>query len=354
MKLYGAFSKVDDQADGTLIVSGIASSESVDSDGEVITAAAMKGALPDYMKFGAVREMHQASAAGTAISAKVDDTGKTEFSAHVVDPIAVKKVQTGVYKGFSIGGRVLKRDADNPNTITELRLTEISLVDRPANPDALMQLCKFDDGEGVDATLTSTAAAKAVTVEAPTAPADVTLSRAEPVKKGMYTISTLADLLTSIQYLAQDAEWERAYEGDASDVPAKIRAWLAQGVDVLKDVVAEETSEAIASAEAVALAEKPADVAKVETPAATDVLTKLATLETELAKLAGERDELQKRVTKLEAEPAPPKGVLKVVTKGEDIAEPGKEAEDTEITDEDDALSAMKKVHAAGGVTKLQ
>ena len=84
MKLYGAFQKIDEKDDGTLIVSGFASSESVDSDGEIVTAAAMKGALPDYMKFGAVREMHQASAAGTAIEAKVDDSGKTEFSAHVV------------------------------------------------------------------------------------------------------------------------------------------------------------------------------------------------------------------------------------------------------------------------------
>jgi len=351
MKLYGAFSKVDDQADGTLIVSGIASSESVDSDGEVITAAAMKGALPDYMKFGAVREMHQASAAGTAISAKVDETGKTEFSAHVVDPVAVKKVQTGVYKGFSIGGRVLKRDADNPNTITELKLTEISLVDRPANPDALMQLCKFDDGEGAPVETPATEAAKAA---APAAAPAAAAAAETPVKKGMYTISTLADLLTSIQYLAQDAEWERAYEGDSSDVPAKIRAWLAQGVEVLKDVVAEETSEAIASAEAVALAEKPADVTKVETPAATDVLTKLATLEGELTKLAGENGVLKKRVEQLEAQPAAPKGVLKAVAKGEDVVEPDKEAKKTEITPEDDALTAMKKVHAAGGVTKLQ
>ena len=76
MKLYAEISKVEDQDDGTIKVWGWASSESVDSDGETITADAMKAALPDYMKFGAVREMHQAKAAGTAIEIVVNEEGK--------------------------------------------------------------------------------------------------------------------------------------------------------------------------------------------------------------------------------------------------------------------------------------
>jgi hypothetical protein len=43
----------------------------MDSDGEIITPEAMKAALPEYLKFGAVREMHGANAAGTAIEAEV-------------------------------------------------------------------------------------------------------------------------------------------------------------------------------------------------------------------------------------------------------------------------------------------
>lgn len=129
---------------------GYASSEAVDSDGEIIAAEAMKAAIPDYMKFGAVREMHGQNAAGTAIEINVEDDGRTFFGAHIVDPVAVTKVKTGVYKGFSIGGSVTARDELNKSQITGLKLTEISLVDRPANPDAVFTCFKADkpkDGE---------------------------------------------------------------------------------------------------------------------------------------------------------------------------------------------------------------
>jgi phage head maturation protease len=120
-RIFAQFSKVEKQEDGTLKVYGVASSETRDSDGEVILADAMRKALPDYLTFGAVREMHQPIAAGTAIEASVDDAGVTQFAAHVVDPVSVKKVETGVLKGFSIGGKIVKRDKDDKTIITELK-----------------------------------------------------------------------------------------------------------------------------------------------------------------------------------------------------------------------------------------
>ena len=151
-KLYAEIAKMEAQDDGTVKVWGYASSEAVDSDGKVIAAEAMKAAIPDYMKFGAVREMHGSNAAGTAIEINVEDDGRTFFGAHIVDPVAVTKVKTGVYKGFSIGGSVTARDELNKSQITGLKLTEISLVDRPANPDAVFTCFKADkpkDGEEV-------------------------------------------------------------------------------------------------------------------------------------------------------------------------------------------------------------
>ena len=55
------------------------------------------------------------------------------------------KVREGVYKGFSIGGSVTTRDAGDPQIVTGVELTEISLVDRPANPDAVFALWKSED-----------------------------------------------------------------------------------------------------------------------------------------------------------------------------------------------------------------
>jgi len=144
MRLYAKIEKTEKQDDGTLKVWGYASTEAVDSDGEVVSATAIKAALPDYLKFGAVREMHQPIAAGTAIEAEVLADGRTWFGAHVVDPVAVKKVESGVYKGFSIGGKVTARDELNKNLITGLSLVEVSLVDRPANPEAVFTMFKAD------------------------------------------------------------------------------------------------------------------------------------------------------------------------------------------------------------------
>jgi hypothetical protein len=142
MRLYGAIQKIEPQDDGTVRVHGIATSEAVDEDGEIVRADAIRAAIPNYMRFPALREMHQLSAAGTTLEAEVGENGTTRVVAHVVDPVAVAKVKSQVYRGFSIGGRVTEREPGNPRVITALVLNEISLVDRPANPEAVFDCWK--------------------------------------------------------------------------------------------------------------------------------------------------------------------------------------------------------------------
>jgi hypothetical protein len=142
MRLYGAIQKIEPQDDGTVRVYGIATSEAVDEQGEIVRADAIRAAIPDYMRFPALREMHQLSAAGSTLEAEVCEDGTTRIVAHVVDPVAVAKVRNQVYRGFSIGGRVTQREAGSPKTITGLVLNEISLVDRPANPEAIFDCWK--------------------------------------------------------------------------------------------------------------------------------------------------------------------------------------------------------------------
>jgi hypothetical protein len=160
MRLYGAIQKVEPQDDGTVRVYGIATSEALDEQGEIVRADAIRAAIPDYMRFPALREMHQPSAAGTTLEAEVCEDGTTRIVAHVVDPVAVAKVRNQVYRGFSIGGRVTQREVGSPNTITGLVLNEISLVDRPANPEAIFDCWKA------------------------AMPSDAPLGVAEPVAKG--------------------------------------------------------------------------------------------------------------------------------------------------------------------------
>ena len=149
MKFYGTIEKAEKQSDGTMHVSGYASSESVDGDGEVIKAAAIKAAIPDFMKWANVREMHQAKAAGTVLEMVTNDDGKTWVKTHIVDTEACKKVEHNVYKGFSVGGRVTERDEADPKIIKGISLSEISLVDRPSNPDAVFLIYKMQDDEAV-------------------------------------------------------------------------------------------------------------------------------------------------------------------------------------------------------------
>lgn len=138
VKVYADITKVDDEH---RMVFGYASTTSLDSQNERVTKDALEKALPDYMKFANVREMHQNSAVGTAVSATIDDKG-LYLQAHVVDDVAWKKVKAGVYKGFSIGGKSLSKVDDE---IRSLKLSEISLVDRPANPECVIDLFKSED-----------------------------------------------------------------------------------------------------------------------------------------------------------------------------------------------------------------
>ena len=254
-RMFGAFEKVEAQEDGTLIVSGIASSETVDGAGETVKADAMKAAIPDYMKFGAVREMHQPIAAGTALSIGVDDAGITRFEAHVVDASSVAKVSAGVLKGFSIGGSVTSRDPLNKKIIDGLKLTEISLVDVPCNPDAVFAIAKFENPEESEMDTPET------TITDPT-------PEPEPIKKGMWSVQDFAGILMNIGWMAQDAKWESENEGDASPVPSKLAAWLAAGAEIFKEMAAEEVAELLATlkpkdgVEAIAMAAGAGDLAK--------------------------------------------------------------------------------------------
>jgi phage head maturation protease len=138
MKLYLPLAKVDREQ---RMVYGYASTEALDSQGEVVRRQALAAALPEYMRFANIREMHQPSAVGIAKEAAIDEKGLW-LGAKVVDDDAWKKVVEGVYKGFSIGGFVTARDPRDPQAITGIDLAEISLVDRPANPDAVFAVYK--------------------------------------------------------------------------------------------------------------------------------------------------------------------------------------------------------------------
>src|SRR5579872_6821330 len=140
MRIFIPLEKLDEEK---RLAIGYASTPALDSQGEIVKREAVEAALPGYMRFANVREMHRPSAVGIAEAADVDDKG-LRIAAKVVDDDAWEKVKQKVYKGFSIGGRVTSRDPADRRIITGLELTEISLVDRPANPEAIIDVYKAD------------------------------------------------------------------------------------------------------------------------------------------------------------------------------------------------------------------
>lgn len=348
-KLYAEIAKMEAQDDGTVKVWGYASSEAVDSDGEVIAAEAMKAAIPDYMKFGAVREMHGSNAAGTAIEINVEDDGRTFFGAHIVDPVAVTKVKTGVYKGFSIGGSVTARDELNKSQITGLKLTEISLVDRPANPDAVFTCFKADkpkddeetadkDDEPADKADETSAddaekadgdkkddkeddkkdeAEKSASVELSASEiailkavlAKAEKSKDEPVAKSMWQVKSLADVLASLKWLIEDA----IYDDVDVAVIAQIKESAGSLAESLKALTVSEADKLVDGL--AAKADKSDDLAKAESA------DELAKAQDALKKSNDALAKAQAEIESLKKQAAPPKGSTKAISKAEDNGE---------------------------------
>lgn len=318
MRIHGTIEKVTKQDDGSLLVEGVASSESKDCVGETVTADAMRKALPDYMKFANVREMHDSKkAAGVAVECEVNDAGLTMIKALIVDPVAIIKVEAGVYKGFSIGGRVTERDTEDRKIIKGVELSEISLVDRPANPDAVFTILKVD---GIDP------------------------DSEEEINKGEFPPK-------------DEAKDDDSEEGKKKKKKAEEAAAAKESEKVFKAVV---------DGAEMNLRKRDDGTFEVVQPD-----------EEELSKVSAERDDLRKAVsvltaerddlltkyadlkTKFDAAPAPPKGVLlaKAVDANPDAVVPDVPMIKVNTPEGErevpDPLALMKNVHANGAIRVL-
>jgi len=140
------------------LVYGVATAETPDRGNEICDYATTK---PYYQKWssefhkasggkslGNLRAMHGKVAAGRVEAiAFNDDAKQIEICAKIVDDAEWRKVEAGVYTGFSQGGGYVRRwpDASDP-TLTRYTAnpSEISLVDLPSLPSATFSLVKID------------------------------------------------------------------------------------------------------------------------------------------------------------------------------------------------------------------
>jgi len=137
------------------LVTGVATAETPDRSGEIFDYASSKPYFEKWSSeaaqasggksLGAVRAMHGSVAAGKLTDIAFDDDAKrVTVCAKIVDDDEWRKVQEGVYTGFSQGGRYVKRWADPDSGLTRYTAEphEISLVDLPCVPDATFDVVK--------------------------------------------------------------------------------------------------------------------------------------------------------------------------------------------------------------------
>ena len=156
LNLFIPLTKIDAEK---RIVYGVATAETLDRSGEICDYASTK---PFYEKWsngiakatggkslGNLRAMHGKVAAGKLVDISFNDGAKQiEVAAKVVDDDEWKKVEEGVYTGFSHGGRYVKKwtGTDGAKRYTA-EPSELSLVDYPCVPEAVFEVIKADGVE---------------------------------------------------------------------------------------------------------------------------------------------------------------------------------------------------------------
>ena len=151
------------------IVSGFATLDNIDRQGDIVTAEASQKAFERFR--GNVRLMHQPVPAGKVVNFRTDTffdkASNKQYSGVYVDTYISKGAQDvwemvldGTLTGFSIGGAIKDfekvYDANSEKTVRVVKdydLVELSLVDSPANQLANIFSIEKADKDGVAASI---------------------------------------------------------------------------------------------------------------------------------------------------------------------------------------------------------
>jgi hypothetical protein len=145
--------KTEKSEDGLSIkVFGKATDETLDGDGQKVDLAWASKALERWLGSGGnIRVQHNPNLypAGVGIELDVKSDG-AYVTADIVEPTAMRLVEKGALRAFSIGisNPKIVRDATAPHgRINGGEIPELSIVDRPSNPSCGVKVMKGGDGE---------------------------------------------------------------------------------------------------------------------------------------------------------------------------------------------------------------
>jgi len=150
MRFAFPISKTEQLEDGRLLIEGVATSETLDLQGEILDYEGSKRAFEKWR--GNLREAHDPKKpVGRALEVIPDDVAKTIsvrafISAGAQD--TQEKVKDGTLSMFSVGGgkptkTAVEKVAGKPvRRVLDWPMSELSLVDAGANPDAAVSVLK--------------------------------------------------------------------------------------------------------------------------------------------------------------------------------------------------------------------
>lgn len=224
-------------------VTGVATSERVDKDREIMDYATSKPLFKAWSEaaqarsngksFGNVREMHTLKASGFLPEPMIfDDQNRSiVVKAEVVDDDTWAKIQKGVLTGFSIAGRVSGTkwvDKAAGAVRYTVQPGEISLVDNPCNDDATFFAIKADGSEEV----------RKFATDVPD----------EEVQKGLWSVADLASAISALKWTHDDLEFcEEMEDGEMDDeVSGEIKAALTSLIAAFQALAAKEGDKIVA------------------------------------------------------------------------------------------------------------
>jgi len=266
--LSAAIKSVEERDDG-LYVEGCLAAEEVDGAGEVMD---WETSLPHFKSWNAyfaektanaeggvsvgnLRVMHQSRGpvAGKFVSMSYDNAAKkVAVVAKVTDEVEKKNVREGLYTAFSVGAKYLKKWYDS--TLKAVRWTagpfEGSLVDYGAIPSTNGFTYRSLDGKEETVTFDGGRRALREAFEA----TGKTISTVEEDRfvvsaaKGLYGVSSFAQLMSELVSLRASLKYERESEGDDSPVTDRVSEATDELLECLAAYTQEEISEEITNA----------------------------------------------------------------------------------------------------------
>ena len=354
------------------LVTGVATAETPDRSGEIFDYASSKpyfekwsaeaAAATGGKSFGAVRAMHTPIAAGKLTDIAFDDNAKRiTVVAKIVDDDEWRKVQEGVYTGFSQGGRYVKRWADPDSGLTRYTADphEISLVDLPCVPDATFDVVKdgmvekrsfasrVEPGDRADPDVDAgDQDLDADKRELSAVQREKDAEEGVAMPDGSYPIRSTKDVANAVRDCCRS--------GEEADVKAHIiaRAKAIGAESALPDAWTELADKAVGVSNSPGTTQAPDALAKALTYAASKLdraTAENASLRKALHDLTPSLTDMKKRLAALEAQPLPAKAALRSVTKTADGA-------DGALVSADDAvrhLASLSPHERALALTKL-